>query len=180
MCTRRYLFATLTVATLVGCFIDITGSDRSLDVEASESFFVQLDATSHVRLKLEGINGAVKVVGDVGSSVASVAAERRVRSDTRSDAQQFLSRVTVELLEQGDEIVVRTIQPTDTGGREVIVDYDLTIPSQLEVHVVNVNGEVELRSFDSAVEVEDVNGAVAVTGCRRRRRGHARQRGHHL
>jgi hypothetical protein len=104
----------------------------------------------------------VTIVGDQGATVAGVDAVRRVTSDTRVDAQQFLDRVTVDVTELAGEVLVRTSQPSNTGGRVAIVDYDLIIPARLDVQVTNVNGEVEVRSVDGAVEVTNVNGAVSV------------------
>ena len=102
------------------------------------------------------------IVGDPGSNVVRVDAERRVRSDSRADARQFLARVTVEVGELGDEIRVRTSQPGNTDGREVVVDYDLIVPSYLDVGVFNINGAIDVRSIDATVEIHNVNGAVSV------------------
>jgi DUF4097 and DUF4098 domain-containing protein YvlB len=157
----RIVLATCVAATLTACQLNIFDSDRALDVEVTESFSAQLDATGDEALVLEGINGFVTVVGYGGSTV-DVQAERRVRSDTRADAQEFLGRVTVEVSEVGGEIRVRTDQPNRTDGREVTVDYDLVVPSSLDVTVVNVNGEVEVRSVGASVTVENVNGRVRV------------------
>ncbi|MDH3424105.1 MAG: DUF4097 domain-containing protein [Gemmatimonadota bacterium] len=157
----RHLLAAWAAVASVACFVNITDLDRSLDVEVSEPFSYQLDATATVRLRLEGINGVVTVLGDPGSNAARVTGERRVRSDTRADAQQFLDRVTVTVLEQGDEIVVQTIQPSSSGGREVIVDYDLIIPAGLDVDLANVNGAVTVRDLVGDVEVTLVNGDIA-------------------
>lgn len=156
----RCLFAACAAVTSIACSRTITGSGRSPDVEVSEPFSYQLDATAKVRLSLEGINGVVTVLGDAVSNAAQVGGQRTVRSDTQADAQQFLDRVTVTLLEQGDEIVVRTMQPSSTGGREVIVDYDLLIPTSLDVDIASVNGAVTVRDRLGDVEVTLANGDI--------------------
>jgi hypothetical protein len=167
MGTTRHLLGAWAAVSLFGCYIGIFDSDgvdshRNLNVEVTESFYVELDAAQTVRLSLEGINGAVTILGEAGSGVAKVSAQRRVRSDTRADARDFLARVVVDVWEVGDEIQVRTSQPRNTVGREVIVDYDLIIPVHLAVSVVNINGAVDVRAIDGTVDIDNINGAVSV------------------
>jgi len=157
----RTVLAACVATTLTACQINVLDSDRALDVEVAESFSAQVDATGDAALILEGINGLLTIVG-YGGSMVDVQAERRVRSDTRADAQEFLDRVTVEVSDVGGEIRIRTDQPSRTDGREVTVDYDLMVPTSLDVSVVNVNGEVEVRSVTASVTVENVNGSVRV------------------
>jgi len=121
-----------------------------------------VDAATQVRIRLENINGTVEIVGDPNTSVALVRGERIVGSDSRSDAQQYLNRVTVQVDDQGDQIVVRTNQPNDSDGRRVVVDYDVIIPADMDVRVFNINGEVEVEHFDSFVDIENTNGIVRV------------------
>ena len=164
MRTTRHVILTSSVVMSLGCSINIfdsdSGSHRNVDVEVSEPFLVQLDASTALRIRLEGVNGIITVRGGSVGDVARVEAERRVRSDTRQDAQQFLERVTVEVAEHGGEILVRTSQPSNAGGREVIVDYDLTIPARLDVDVTTVNGLVTVLDVVGDVEVSLVNGNI--------------------
>ena len=98
----------------------------------------------------------VRIVGDPDASTALVEGERRVGSDSRSDAEDFLERVRVEVVDRGAEILVKTRQPMATDGRQVTVHYDVVVPAHLRVHVRNINGEIDIQSLDSSVRVENV------------------------
>lgn len=154
----------VSLSGLASCLINISDvdRDRDLDFEVTESFAFQVDATDLTRLALDGINGTVRIVGDSRTAVARVSGERRVRSDSRSDARDFLGSVSVEVTEIGQELRVRTVQPNNTGGREVTVDYDVTVPARFEVEVSHTNGPVDLESLRAAVRVDNVNGSVGV------------------
>lgn len=151
---KRCSIGLMAVVTLYGCAFDI--SDRVVDVEVTEAFSVQADVTTQTRLTLENINGMVRIVGDPDASTALVEGERRVGSDSRSDAEDFLERVSVEVVDRGAEILVKTRQPMATDGRQVTVHYDVVVPAHLRVHVRNINGEIDIQSLDSSVRVENV------------------------
>lgn len=147
-------------ASLVGCLINISELDRDLEFEVAEPFTFQVDAAALERVELDAVNGTISIVGDPSTGVATVTGQRRVRSDSRDDAEDFLSRVSVEVLDQGDELTVRTLQPGSTNGREVVVDYDVVIPARLTVFAAHTNGPVELESIDGSVRVDLINGSV--------------------
>lgn len=160
----KSLIGVVAIVSLVGCLINISDVDRDLRFEVAKSFSFQPDAAALERLRLEGINGTVLIVGDANTGVAAITGEIRVRSDSRDDASDFLERVSVEVTEVGDELTVRTRQPNGTDGREVNVDYDVTIPADLDVTVEHVNGPVDLESVDGVIRVENINGSVGLLG----------------
>jgi hypothetical protein len=153
---------TAALATLGACDADSITGGRDLDAEASAVTSVDVDAADAIEIQVQGINGQVIIVAEAGAVRALVRAERRVRSDTQADATQFLARVRAQISERDRRIFVETIQPRDTDGREVMVDYRLTVPEHLSVRVVNVNGSIEVRSVLGSVEVDNVNGGVRV------------------
>ena len=157
------IFAAGIAAAMGACQLNIFASDRNLDFEASEPFSVVLDASDAASLRLDGISGQITIAGDAVSTDVELDALLTVRSSSRLDAQDFLSRVTVEVADVGDEIRIRTDQPNNTGGREVIVDYEITLPDYLSLQIANVNGEVTISSVDAAVTVDNVNGLVDVS-----------------
>jgi hypothetical protein len=158
------LLAASSVLSLGGCQLNVfSDGGRHLDAEASEPFSTVIDATDEVVLNIEGINGLVSIVGDAASTQVDVSAVLTVRSDTRADAEEYLGRVSVEVAEVGDAIEIWTDQPTNTGGREVIVDYELSVPDYLVVEVVNTNGDVEVSSVNDDVTASNVNGTIELT-----------------
>jgi hypothetical protein len=161
MRTPRFLLGLSVAVTLAGCG---DATDLDLRAEASKSFTDQVDAAGESGLRLEGINGIVTIHGDPASDLVRVSAELTVRSESEADAEQFLDRVWIDVSQPGGEVVVRTIQPSQTDGRSVVADYELSVPADLDVVVSNVNGEVGVWSVDGAVRVDVVNGAVTSVG----------------
>jgi len=148
----------LVLAAAVGCR---GGLGPDLDSEAIGTFSLQLDATDDVALTLDDINGAITIRGAATTTV-DIQAERRVRSHSQADAEAFLQLVTVEVADVGSEIVVHTEIPNPTDEREVLVHYELTIPSYLTVVVQDVNGVIDIGGMDAPITAQTVNGAVYV------------------
>jgi DUF4097 and DUF4098 domain-containing protein YvlB len=83
-----------------------------------------------------------------------------VTSDSAEDAQAGLQVLEVRVSEGPDVLLVRTIQPQDSGDRDYIVNYRITLPRNLAVIVNNVNGNIEIDSINNRVTVASVNGGV--------------------
>ncbi len=160
---RPILFL-VAALTLAACEININDVGRDLDYQASETFSYRIDAATQPRLHLENLNGRIRVRGDRGTRFARIEGDKVVESDSRSDAQRFLDRVTVRVTQHDDWISVRTDQPRDTDGRNVVVNYDVVIPADLDVDVLNVNGEITVERFDSDVDITNTNGNVWALG----------------
>jgi hypothetical protein len=155
--------AVLATYPLVACDGDngaLTGP--CCDAEASASFNFQLDATNRVQFRLIGVNGRMLVTGVSVGEQFVVRGERRVESSSQADAEASLNDLQVEITETADEIIVRTVQPTNTGNRNFIVDYELLVPERLAANITNVNGEITVDDFDGGASVTNVNGLVIV------------------
>lgn len=161
---RPGLALTLAAAAVAGCG-DSTGPGgtvRNQDFLAQATLDTTLDAAPRTRFRLEGINGSIEVLGVAGTNTFTLHATRQVWSESDADAQAYLDRLEVVVTEAGNEIVIRTVQPQTTGGRNLVVDYVLSVPARLTASVVNVNGGVSIGQVLGAVVVNVVNGAVAL------------------
>ena len=74
------------------------------DAVARESFFYEVNVAGQTRLRLEGINGEVTVTGVDGQASVTIEGERRVESDSSSDAEAHLRELEVRVDELGNEI----------------------------------------------------------------------------
>ncbi len=125
---------------------------------ASESFLFELGASS--RLRLEGVNGTITVTGGSESASVTISGERRVGSDSAADAEAHLRELEVRVEERGDEVYVRTVQPSETRGRNYVVDYEITLPRGLTVQINNINGDIDLEGLAGDTLAELVNGQI--------------------
>ncbi len=161
--TILYAWALTGLLVLSGCIIaDIDGDDDfgRTDFVAHASFSFKVDITSQTRIRLEAINGNVKISGRADAASVTVSGERQVGSHSQSDAERHLDNLQVEVEDRGDEIVIRTIQPKNNQGRNYVVDYTITLPVDLEVAAGLVNGNLTVETIDNVVSVHTVNGNV--------------------
>lgn len=136
------------------------GTVRNTDVVASEPFSFGWDSTGRSRLVLSGVNGSVVVTGAAAGSNVTVNGEREVGSDSLADAAAQLQQLKVEVEETGTDIVVRTVQPANLGGRRYTVNYQIQLPASIALSIVNVNGSVGVNGMTGDVYTSLVNGRI--------------------
>ena len=165
---RRYIFAIAVLTALaIGCG-DSNGPSggggpvANQDFLAEVSLNIDLDATARTTFRIEGINGNVDVVGVVGTETFMIRGERQVWSESVADAQDYLDRLEVVVTELANDIVLRTVQPSNTNGRNLVVNYELTVPARLIAQLVNINGNVTAQLMDNTVSVTNINGNVTL------------------
>lgn len=175
--TLREIFVSVI---LVVCFLSIScGSDsdsewtfgpsqppdsevQNTDFAARENFSFEINLAGQTSLLLTAVNSAVIIIGTpVGNSV-KIIGEKRVESDSTADAEQHLKQLEVEVQELTKEISVKTVQPEQSGGRNYLVDYTITLPMNLAVSVNQVNGSIEVSLVSSDITANLVNGTIEV------------------
>lgn len=153
---RCVILALAIVIGLPGCD-DAFNSDMKI---ASQEFAFDQEVASQTRLLLVAINGNISLTGLPGVDVVTVDGVRRVEAESVAEAEQGLAELEV-LVEVTDEmVVVRTLQPEETSGRNFVVDYEITLPPALEVEVTNGNGNIAVSSIDNSVAIENGNGEI--------------------
>jgi hypothetical protein len=93
--------------------VNVNGSGVTGDtkVKAHKSFSHTVNLTSQTLLKVEGINGSIKVESVSGINQVSISGEKIVSSDTYQDASSHLKNITIEINELTDELLVKTVHP---------------------------------------------------------------------
>jgi hypothetical protein len=133
----------------------------STDVVAEETFSLEDNVTTQNTLSVAGINGTISVTASADADSVAVTGVRRVGSESFEDAQAHLPELQVQVSSTADEILVETIQPTETGGRNYTVNYTITIPEGMNVSVANTNGNVNLRQIVGSALVDLTNGRIS-------------------
>lgn len=129
---------------------------------ASEDFSYSVDVADRSRFRLSGINGSVEITGVPGISTVDIWGERKVESESVSDAETHLPLLNVQIREASNEVYVKTEQPRETHGRNYLVYYHCHVPEDWEVITSNVNGGITLASITGDVEIVSTNGEVSV------------------
>jgi DUF4097 and DUF4098 domain-containing protein YvlB len=153
------------IAAFVSClnchWSPFSGDDVSHhDVVARESFSYEVNVTGQTRLRLQAINGQITITGVDGQASVTIHGERRVESHNSSDAEAYLRELEVRVDDAGTEVFVETIQPKDSDGRNYIVNYDISIPKDMEVMLNHINGSITLLDLLGSHLVDLVNGPI--------------------
>jgi DUF4097 and DUF4098 domain-containing protein YvlB len=114
-------------------------------------------------LELSNISGDIVVTGGPGEEIA-IEATKRVRGRDDAEAKQQLSSVSIEAVERGGRVEVRTVYPRMSNNR-VSVDYRVTVPAGTSVDVKSVSGDMKVTGVKGDLRAESVSGEVrAETG----------------
>lgn len=146
----------VTLVWLAGCDDDGTGPS---DERAEQDFSFDIDASAVSRLRVEGINGGIAITGSATATSVIVQGVREVRGP---NARSHLAELQVATQQVGDEVVVRTTQPSPRGNRQYTVDYEIVIPRRLAVSVLNANGGIAVASVANDVSVANANGGIVL------------------
>jgi hypothetical protein len=121
----------------------------------------EVQIEDHIRMSLEAMNGEIVIIGQPDAMSVIVTEELRVGSHVnQADADDGLDQLEVLVTDSSDEILVQTQQPEDTQGRQYVVNYTITVPSDLEVDVHQVNGSIVVEDMANSVLVKVVNGHI--------------------
>ena len=160
-------WAFLGLLILTGCDsttetdVHIDGGSRRF--EARETFSFEVDVAQQSRFRLEAINGNVKIDGRPGIGSVTITGERIVESSSRSDAEDHLDDLAVQVRDFANEVVVRTIQPRTSHHRNYVIHYTITVPQDLGLEVTHVNGNLDVDTIENTVSVIHANGNVNLT-----------------
>jgi hypothetical protein len=142
--------------------VSSNGDVANTNFTATKDFSFDVDATNLSRLRLEAIDGDIIVTGTTGSNSVIITGERQVGSESVDDAEAHLDELEVSVSDLGEEIVVRTTQPTETHGRSYIVDYNIRLPRGMEVLCTGVSGTASIDSISNSVSADMVNGQLSL------------------
>lgn len=166
---QRSLFLMLCFSAFLliwGCDINLNGSDDDVsnsDSVVEEPFSFAVEVQNQTRLELEAINGNIEIVGVSDADSVFIEGVRRVGSESIADAEEHLNKLQVNISDLSSEILVETIQPKESRGRNYVVEYEITLPKDLELSVGNVNGNIFITTIENNVAVSNVNGNIDVT-----------------
>ncbi|MEW6756912.1 MAG: hypothetical protein AB1347_01715 [Acidobacteriota bacterium] len=155
------LLAAATLCVWAGCTQGILGAAATDRVEKTLAF------SDGGTLRLENVNGSVKVTEGKAGEVHLVA-EKRVRAVEDARAREVLSQVRVEIEETAGEVRVRTVYPKMKSGgflnpgASVTVTYALEVPRGTVLQLATVNGSVDVDVAGARVTSETTNGSIGV------------------
>jgi Putative adhesin len=131
---------------------------------------VEKPCAQNCRIIIESFRGNAKITGGTDATVKA-SGQETVRSFQQSDADNANKQTPLELIQQGDQIIVRTNQDKVSDRVQPNADLDITVPagSSIEAHgrygdfdVQGINGNVNINSDNAGVRLENLGGNVLV------------------
>ena len=114
------------------------------------------------RVLIENLRGNARIVGADADAV-KVSGRLSVRSFKQSDAEKVSKDCKLEIVRQGDLIVVRTNQDRAPSSTKVTADLEIAVPRGATVEARGRYGDFEIVDIGGAVTVDSENAGVRVT-----------------
>jgi Putative adhesin len=131
---------------------------------------VEKPCAKNCRVVIEGFRGNAKIIGNADQTVKA-SGQETVRSFQQADADSANKQTPLELIQQGDQIIVRTNQDKVNDRVQPTAELDISVPdgSSIEAHgrygdfdIQNVNGNVNINSDNAGVRLENLGGNVQI------------------
>lgn len=122
------------------------------------------------RVIVENFHGNTRITG-IDSTEVEVKGRKTVRAIRESDAIGADRETPLEIVQNGDSILVRTNQERRRRGEHVTADLDIAVPKGASIEargrvgdfdITDLDGNIEIVSDNAGVRVQNVGGAVRV------------------
>ena len=156
----------LSLVLLFGLFAAASLSAEVLHQEWSESFPIEAGKL----VSVENLNGSLEFTS-WDSDEVRVEATKMVKTMGRDRAESAMKEIAIEVEHTTDGLHISTVLPKRRSGsmswlfgREVQyrVSYRLTLPREVGVKGLTVNGNVEIDSVSGRIEAETTNGQIRI------------------
>ena len=133
--------------------LDLWGQSYDYPISARAS------AAGIKRIVFENPRGNIKVTGgDTGD--VEITGSKTIRASSRQDADRTNGATLVELVPQGDRLLVRTNQDRIPSSQRISDDLEVTIPRSLAVESRSNTGDHEIADVAGDVELGCTHGDV--------------------
>jgi DUF4097 and DUF4098 domain-containing protein YvlB len=140
----------------MGPGLDFWGQQYDYPVSATAS------STGMKRIVFENPRGNIKVTGGDSKDV-SVTGHKQIRAYNREDAERTNGSTQVEIVTQGDRLVVRTNQDRVPNNQRISCDLEITVPRGLAVESRNSSGDHQVEDVDGDVEIASSRGDIRLS-----------------
>lgn len=131
--------------------LDIFGDSFDYPIQASAP------AAEMKRVVFDNPRGNVHVTGGDGDQI-TVTGHKSIQAYQRQEADRTNQNTPLEIIRQGDRLVVRTNQDHAPDNQRISDDLDVTIPRSLSVETHGANGDSEVTDVNGDVDLATNHG----------------------
>jgi len=137
-----------------------------------ESFEKTIPRQDVALLEVDNVNGSIHVSSWDRDSVR-IEAVKKVKAASREEAEEWMEKLKIGIERSDNEISVETVHPRRNWGiLDLIfgrwtrgrVDYDISVPSDLDLKLRTVNGDVRARMIKGDIKARTTNGGIKAQG----------------
>ena len=114
------------------------------------------------RIVFENPRGNIKVTGSDTADV-TVSGHKLIRAYSKQDADRTNDSATVEIVPQGDRLMVRTNMDRVPNSQRMSADIEVTVPHGMSVESRGGQGDYELADLNGDVELSASHGDVRMS-----------------
>ena len=168
----RYICALIIGGLLLGCFAISSYSNEIKKVE-EKSFKMTLGG----HISVEGDEGFIKI-SSWDKAEVNLVMTKRAWGRSHEDAEQNLKKIDVEINEYDNQLDIKLVKERDgknhsfwdlfdrdtwgENGRSPRVDFELTVPKEINLKLVNDEGDVIVKSIIGDVEIRVDEGDIEI------------------
>ncbi len=136
--------------------LDFWGQQYDYPISATAS------GTGMKRIVFENPRGNIKVTGGESKDV-TVNGHKQIRAYKREDADQTNGSTQVEIVPQGDRLVVRTNEDRVPSNQRIACDLEVTVPRGMAVESRAASGDHQVEDVEGDVEISSSRGDVRLS-----------------
>jgi hypothetical protein len=152
------------------------GAWRGVVMEMGESYDYTLNpaekpCVKNCRVLIESFRGNARIVGTADATGVKASGHETIRSFQQADADKANKDMPLELVQQGDQVIIRTNQDRVSDRMRVTSDLEISVPagSSIEAHgrygdfdIQAITGTVDITSDNAGVRLENIGGNVRI------------------
>jgi hypothetical protein len=131
----------------------------SYDFDVRQSMAV---TAADTRLILDGLRGNVSIAGDDSSEI-TISGHRTIRCFSQTTASVTNKHTRLEVIRNGNDLVVRSTGSSEDGDQSVSYDVDIKIPRRLGLAAQGATENVTAESLDGNIDIAGDTGNVRLT-----------------
>ncbi len=164
--TKAYLACSLCLLVLfvgcVGCDINFGdfGGFGGVEFERTEELAAPIAARATLTAET-GVGSITVNGGDV--TECSVTATIMAKAPTQEKANELAQAVKIKLEVEGDDLRLHVEKPAKQRRYSVGVTFDITIPSQVNLHLESDVGDIEVTNINGAIYAATDVGEITCT-----------------